>query len=334
MLSARLRGFTLLEVLIVISIIAMLMALLLPAVQAAREAARRVHCSNNLRQLGLAIHQYHGVHGMFPPAGLPMASAGNHGPSWWVLALPYMEDAPAFDRVPAGNYSWWFGDQTAPADVFDGFIPSYMACPSSSLPSSIDVAVEWPEENGRVVKVALPSYAAVGGAADHLTTDTIAYYGPSSAGGVFVVLGGIKFSSVTDGLSKTIMLGEQGDWGHDGTERVDMRSAHEQGAWMGNSNLVVPRGDGSLSGAACNKKRCQRCYNLTTVLYALNTKDYLFHFMGSPRCNTPLQSAHSGNVVNLLFADASVQGVHESLDMSAFRNLANRDDGKLAGLPQ
>jgi prepilin-type N-terminal cleavage/methylation domain-containing protein len=70
-------GFTLIELLVVIAIIAVLIALLLPAVQAAREAARRAQCVNNLKQIGLALHNYHGVNDAFPPAALPTYNAGS-----------------------------------------------------------------------------------------------------------------------------------------------------------------------------------------------------------------------------------------------------------------
>ena len=83
-------AFTLVELLVVITIIGILISLLLPAVQAAREAARRLQCQNNLKQIGLAIHNYENANGMFPPGGLS-SKAGGYGFSWLVRILPYIE---------------------------------------------------------------------------------------------------------------------------------------------------------------------------------------------------------------------------------------------------
>ena len=97
MISHRRRGFTLIELLVVIAIIAVLIALLLPAVQAAREAARRAQCINNLKQLGLALHNYESSNGSFPPgriwsnSGFPTIFAGQQNTTWFCLMLPYFE---------------------------------------------------------------------------------------------------------------------------------------------------------------------------------------------------------------------------------------------------
>src|SRR5579864_3321798 len=91
-------GFTLIELLVVISIIAVLIALLLPAVQQAREAARRVQCKNNLKQIGTALHNYHAALDVFPPgyvAGAPYPATTN-GWSWCALLLPHLDQAPLY----------------------------------------------------------------------------------------------------------------------------------------------------------------------------------------------------------------------------------------------
>jgi prepilin-type N-terminal cleavage/methylation domain-containing protein/prepilin-type processing-associated H-X9-DG protein len=150
------RGFTLIELLVVIAIIAVLIALLLPAVQSAREAARRVQCTNNLKQLGLAMHNYHSAIGTFPigvmgylsptyaasprgtgngnyPDGTPV---GNHRRTWAFLILPYIEQGSMANAV---NYSLPFNPPTGAANntISESLIPTF-ACPSDPTVSQID----------------------------------------------------------------------------------------------------------------------------------------------------------------------------------------------------
>src|SRR2546427_5297251 len=94
-------GFTLVELLVVIAIIGVLVALLLPAVQAAREAARRMSCSNNLKQLSLALHNYESTFSSLPPAGIDTNQM-----SWVVMLLPYMEQQPLFDKFNFAKGAW------------------------------------------------------------------------------------------------------------------------------------------------------------------------------------------------------------------------------------
>ncbi len=96
----RRSAFTLVELLVVIAIIGILIALLLPAVQAAREAARRIHCTNNLKQIGLAFHNYHDTHKCFPPSYVDSSSGGGDEEwGWAVFLLPYVEQKPLFDQM-------------------------------------------------------------------------------------------------------------------------------------------------------------------------------------------------------------------------------------------
>jgi len=108
------RAFTLIELLVVIAIIAVLIALLLPAVQQAREAARRAQCKNNLKQLGIALHNYHDVHSVFPPyvtydqgkdcPGGPDGWTNTGGYSWRVMLLPFIDQAAAFNQIDFVNH--------------------------------------------------------------------------------------------------------------------------------------------------------------------------------------------------------------------------------------
>jgi prepilin-type N-terminal cleavage/methylation domain-containing protein len=98
----RRGGFTLIELLVVIAIIAILIALLVPAVQKVRESANRTTCTNNLKQIGIALHNYHGAHKVFPPGCVGTGAVPAWG--WMVFTLPYMEQTPLFDRLnPRGR---------------------------------------------------------------------------------------------------------------------------------------------------------------------------------------------------------------------------------------
>jgi len=119
------RAFTLIELLVVIAIIGILIGLLLPGVQAARESARRMSCSNQLKQIGLAIHSYHGVYRQLPPTALLNSASG------WVSLLPFVDEQARYER-------WDFSlDLTNPyhAEVRVD-TPSVYTCPSMLLPDS------------------------------------------------------------------------------------------------------------------------------------------------------------------------------------------------------
>jgi prepilin-type N-terminal cleavage/methylation domain-containing protein/prepilin-type processing-associated H-X9-DG protein len=129
-----LRGFTLIELLVVIAIIAVLIALLLPAVQAAREAARRAQCTNNLKQLGLAVHNYHSQNNCIPPADMFMVCQRDlcwgWNPSWMTTLLPNVEQAPLYN---AYNFAW--GDPTpnpGPNTTVDFTGLAVLVCPSDN----------------------------------------------------------------------------------------------------------------------------------------------------------------------------------------------------------
>ncbi len=133
------RAFTLVELLVVIAIIGVLVALLLPAVQAAREAARRMSCSNKLKQLGLAMHNYHDTFLVFPPQSLP-AHGSNNAWGWGPMIFPYMELQPLYDAIQPNinmkTTSPWVGSlPTAPATFQGGILQQRVAsfvCPSDS----------------------------------------------------------------------------------------------------------------------------------------------------------------------------------------------------------
>src|SRR3954447_4227848 len=142
-----LRGFTLIELLVVIAIIAVLISLLLPAVQSAREAARRAQCINNLKQMGLAMHNYHQATGSFPLANTLAYSDVGQQTDWgtWsahAMMLPYMEQGPLYN---ACNFSWdaWYQGSTnswtghpANTTVWRAIVGTFL-CPSDGLAGQV-----------------------------------------------------------------------------------------------------------------------------------------------------------------------------------------------------
>ncbi|MGE3804795.1 MAG: DUF1559 domain-containing protein [Gemmataceae bacterium] len=328
------RAFTLIELLVVIAIIGILIALLLPAVQKVREAANRTRCTNNLKQIGLAIHNYESAQRSFPPAAMRhTTNSWMHAPSFWYYILPQMEQMNAYrDSKATSNFHFLGGNaDTTTVAVYAGIAYPYMVCPSSPLP-------KWNTHPGRYNPGTIqePSYAVSLGADDHPSVYN-GYRGPISDGGVIVLLGGVEMKMITDGTTNTLMIGEQSDWVYNGSGvQADPRSSSGSGAFMGNSYVMKPAGPGSLAVAACSdsggSKNCERCYNVTTVKYKLGFRNNTFESAGDVTCNHPFLSAHPGGA-NMLFADGRVAFLTESLDIAALRNLANRDDGNVVQLP-
>jgi prepilin-type N-terminal cleavage/methylation domain-containing protein len=202
------RAFTLIELLVVIAIIAILIGLLLPAVQKVREAAARMKCSNNLKQIGLALHTYHDANERYPPYRPPSLSATfpngitatdpkRYSENWTYLLLPFIEQDNIF-KLPFTTRAQYL------TMVRPQVIQTYL-CPSSALPSTVT--------NGTSV-IALTNYMGITGrqrsdwrappAGVGQDTGLIAVVGPDGNTPMK-----IKFASVTDGLSNTIAFGER-----------------------------------------------------------------------------------------------------------------------------
>jgi len=347
-------AFTLVELLVVIAIIGILIALLLPAVQAAREAARRSQCTNNIKQISLSLHNFHDKYKRFPPGAaadqrpfgtLSSTSVGACGSSWMVYILPYMEQNPLFEKLEFVGGSGWNYEPNIAA-ISGVFINCYF-CPSSPLPET--KAGDAFSGLGWSYSTTVPTYVGISGAVDGLipgysetrcyvgVTTTCCDGGTTCAAGVLYPNSQINFADMTDGTSNTLAIGEHGDFleALSGTTflKVDWRGGQPHGFQMGNCNtyLEPPNNVG-------------RNWNCTTVRWRINDKDNggvgWPYGSGEGDCslgvcynnggNVPLNSAHPGGIVVGL-CDGSARFLSETTTMEVLAKLATRDDGVPVG---
>ncbi|HEV3167940.1 MAG TPA: DUF1559 domain-containing protein [Isosphaeraceae bacterium] len=278
----RSRGFTLIELLVVIAIIAVLIALLLPAVQAAREAARRTQCTNNLKQLGLGLHNYHDALGTFPMGyatrnpWVDGATDTVPGWGWGTMILPQLEQGPLFNAV---NFSL---ATEAPQNttILRSMMTTFL-CPSDLTSGPFPVT----DASGNVLAIAAPSsYAACVGGNE---TDTATGIHRDGLGtGIMFRNSRIRLADITDGSSQTIAV-------------VERAWSNASGVWAGPVSLgVIRRGP---------TNRCPKTgalfYPAATMVQAhchlINT--YADPDGGLDDCS----SLHPGGA-NFLFADGSV----------------------------
>jgi prepilin-type processing-associated H-X9-DG protein/prepilin-type N-terminal cleavage/methylation domain-containing protein len=291
------RAFTLIELLVVISIIGLLIALLLPAVQAAREAARRSQCVNNLKQIGVALHNYEGLHHAFPPGYVSnfRADGTDTGPGWgWAaMLLPQMEQKPLFDTV---NFSRPIED---PSNL-TGRLPLLGAylCPSDSTKSSWWAMVRNPSgiPTQRICQLAPANYVGVYGTSD-----------PGIDGdGIFFRNSQVGVRDVTDGTSQTIAVGERS---HSLGEATWTGSVTDAVLFpVDNDGVGYPRaegGPGMVLGHAGGR-----------------------YGPGDPNGEVnQFYSLHSGGV-NFLFADGHVAFLKTTMNNKTFRAFATRGGGE------
>lgn len=303
----RKNAFTLVELLVVITIVGILIALLLPAVQAAREAARRAQCSNNLKQTGLAMLNYESSYSTYPPGGMGPPGALT---SFWVRLLAYVEQNSIYD-----GYSYTEGGYIGGASYTNNYNLlrnkefAFMRCPSSTLPRLVLAS-----EDHDYANIASATYAGVSGGGDDDTTTTevqaLDTLGRVSSRGVLVACRAVPVAEISDGTSHTIVVGEQSDWLMSDTLR-------QADCWHG-----FPMGPIDPPTSTDNRQM-----NLTCVYHPINMKTLPAYGVGN-NCgpNSPIQSAHPGGA-HVLFADGSAQFLSEAIGINVLYDLANRDDG-------
>lgn len=350
--STSRRAFTLIECLVVIAIIGVLVALLLPAVRGSREAARRMQCGSNMKQLCFALNNYFDTF-QFLPYGARQRTVdkdepvSSFGPSWIVATLPFCEQRPRFERIRVLDIADAANDYSSDAirrEVTNAKI-KYLLCPSSPLPEMQSIGQ---------FSLVVPSYAgimggtvAVGPTAETTVADSqvrlnIAPYGGQAAGnGMLPLNESLKFDDCTDGAANTIIVGEVSDWYYEGTTAssvvrrnpalsfVDPASKSSAGGWTAGTDLdfTVTQNGKAISD--------NRVFNLITLEHPVginnrNPKDGLpdWYSGGVGPCglNNPLLSAHpSGAMVG--FLDGHEQLLTKQIAPYVLKRLAQRDDG-------
>ena len=318
-LSGR-RGFTLIELLVVIAIIAVLIALLLPAVQQAREAARRTQCKNNLKQIGLALHTYHGTFGMFPPGYIDSVAGGggsqgqDGGWSWQAQILPQMEQGPLFNQFNF-EYHPYGTTSTAQNIALVATVQPAFSCPSDPKPPHTSIRESG--NGGYVERIATSSYCGVFGAFGDRACDGI--QPQPSQRGLLVANAGRRIADITDGTSNTLAVGEV--------------------TWYVSQMQVLYGSLGSSGYAACQGH--SNIYPQWRHLRSARQKPNGTP-PGSTYAHTGFHSMHTGGV-QFLLADGSVRFISENIQhtnspndapdtaLGAYQLLANINDGQVIG---
>jgi len=364
--NTRVSAFTLIELLVVIAIIAILIGLLLPAVQKVRQSAARASCSNNLKQIGLGIHQYANADpsSALPPSGAsqnaPFGSGTGWGFSWRVWILPYIDQGPLYTSLypfmgltSAGTVTspGWAssaltinGVSTVSSTILSGIVVPIYRCPATTL------ILNCGDPAGGTIFVS--TYCGTEGTFPGTITtpvwsDTRIYYqggiaapttgnggGVQTAGGALVPNGQVKLSNIQDGASNTILVTEQSNTITEGPALTSVswncNSYHGWAIGMDSTGIPpVSPGDGRPFGA-------------TTILYPINQLSFPnvpdTIAVGDGNCAAPYgvciynssmippNSTHPGGA-NFLFCDGSVRFLSSTLPVNTLALLATRDDG-------
>jgi len=304
------RGFTLIELLVVVAIIGVLVALLLPAVQAAREAARRAQCSNNLKQIGVAIHNYAQIHGALPPgyvSNWDPVFLRETGPGWgWAsMILPQFDNNPIYNQI---DFRRQIQDPTQ-ATIRLALIASYL-CPSDNMPSSWRASVGLVRvAGGTIIELVIPICDVAG-------SNYVGVFGigePGVAGeGVFFRNTSVRFSDITDGLSETLLAGERS---------YQMLKGPGPATWVG----AVPGAqlwscDAAASGDPDATGPCVKEDGSGMTLGHTGEG----HGPGDPYSDVNQFTSRHGRGANFLFCDGHVRYLNNSMDYATYKALSTR----------
>ena len=299
MRSSRHTGFTLVELLVVIAIIGILIALLLPAVQSAREAARRIQCANNVKQIGIALHLHHDVHGKLPPGYvLPNYTM------WQAYLLPYLDQGNVYRTLQFDQR--WDTPGTPNAMACSHIIPTFR-CPSAGLPDGLTTQGFENRAPGSYLACATGTIRRESGPAPRLGSPRI--------DGLFFQASGVRLVTIYDGTSNTVAVSEAlfrpetVGINDDGSEQIvdhwyigSNNPMHLMEASEGLASTAVPIDQVKVDDAHIDEK--EMCYS----------------------------SNHKGGV-NVLFADGHIKFVARQIGQRTWAALGTRSGREVAELP-
>lgn len=332
--KSHLRGFTLIELLVVVAIIGLLVALLLPAVQGAREAARRMSCANNLKQMGLALHAYHASYQKFPPgivsrlsdpnwqipAGDCTAAPQDLGPGWSFFAkmLPFLEQANYYNHID-------FSTQISAASnerIRGQVVPTYR-CPSDpgELTTSVyDCGTPPANANTPITVlsgVASTSYVGSLGGAKNGGDPLYGCYEHQPFNGIFHRNISVRVSDITDGTSSTVGIGER-------------HSGYVASAWAGMVTGQEVIFNASLRPRPYNPA-LPGCQSWRSAIVAMLAHSRQSSFNDPTGSTGQFYSPHSGGCL-FLFMDGSTHFLKDGIDKQTMWALCTRNNGEV--IPQ
>jgi prepilin-type N-terminal cleavage/methylation domain-containing protein len=332
------RAFTLVELLVVIAIIGILVALLLPAIQAAREAARRTQCINNLKQIGVAMHNFHDTYKKFP---VGQTDDDGNNISFRAYLLPYIEQQVLWDELISGNYQpmvksgeHWGMDggvcgtfpsmggrneiQNAPgSSVGKNVLAAYM-CPSDILPMLDDDGYGKANYNGCAGPFLPPNTTTYWNGCAHWKgrdqTGVLTYDNDNCNSWIW------GFSDVTDGTSNTFAVGERTICGWVTPTNIGDPSFP---AWLGGNN------DGGCNGFDTGGN----VLSLTDATFYLNRGPQTLKLgISDSQSQACFGSQHPGGA-QFVLCDGSTRFISDSVDTALYANLGNRRDGEVVYMP-